>query len=164
MSAEWAREVFDKAPYITVSMVSCDGTPYALPLSLARTDDNTFYFHCANEGKKLDILQENPKVCLSAVSKCKPTIGPKDNSFTLEYKSAIAFGNASIVNNDTEKIAAMRAICMRFLPSHMNSFDQAIARSLDRTTVVRISLTGEPVGKRKQYDNHGNEMKWQRME
>ena len=69
MSAEWALEVFDKAPYITVSMTGADGVPYGLPLSLVRTDEKTFWFHCATEGKKLDILKENPKVFLSAVTK-----------------------------------------------------------------------------------------------
>ena len=31
MSAEWALEVFDKAPFITVSMASADGTILVLP-------------------------------------------------------------------------------------------------------------------------------------
>ena len=63
-----------------------------------------------------------------------------------------------------EKITALRAICQRFLPHHMDAFDDAIARSLDRTAVVRITLTEPPVGKRKQYDKDGEEMKWGRME
>lgn len=51
--SNWALEVFDRAPYITVSMTRPDGTPYGLPLSLARKDDVTFYFHCASEGEKI---------------------------------------------------------------------------------------------------------------
>ena len=47
MDAEWALGVLDRAPYVTVSMTEDDGTPYGLPLSLARTDEKTFYFHCA---------------------------------------------------------------------------------------------------------------------
>jgi len=164
MSAEWALEVLDKAPYVTVSMVDANGLPYSVPLSLARTNANTFYFHCATEGKKLDILQANPNVCLSAVSKCKPTVGPKDGSFTLEFKSAIAYGTAQMVTSETEKIEALRCICQRFLPNHMDAFNTSIERSLARTAVVRITLTEPPVGKRKQYDANGDEMKWQRME
>ena len=159
MPAEWALEVLDKAPYVTVSMADEEGMPYGLPLSLVRTDERTFYFHCALEGKKFDILSKKPRVCLSAVTKCKPTVGPKDGSFTLEFKSAIAFGMAEIVQDDNEKIVALRAICERFLPHHMDAFDASIARSLGRTAVVRITLTEPPVGKRKQYDEHGEEMK-----
>lgn len=47
--AAFALEVLDKAPFVTVSMTREDGTLYGLPLSLARTGDKTFYFHCALE-------------------------------------------------------------------------------------------------------------------
>ncbi len=157
MPADWALGVMDKAPYITVSMVNTDGTPYAVPLSLCRTDEKTFYFHCAHEGLKLDILKSNSNVCLSAVTKCAPTVGPKDNSFTLQFHSAIAFGQTEIVADKEEKIFAMRAICQRFLPKHMEFFDQAIERSLERTCVVKITLSAPPTGKRKEYDADGNE-------
>ena len=164
MDAAFALEVLDKAPYITVSFVRPDGTPYGVPLSLARTDDKTFYFHCALEGDKLDCIAANPRVALSAVTKCAPTVGPKDGSFTLQYKSAMAVGKAEIVKDRDEKIKALRAICQRFLPKYMDAFNDAIARSLERTAVVKITLTAPPTGKRKQYDRQGEEMKWQRME
>lgn len=164
MDSAWALEVMRKAPYITVSLTRSDGTAYGVPLSLASTDDMTWYFHCANEGDKLEAIAANPEVCLSAVTRCIPTVGPKDGSFTLQYRSAIAFGSAEIVTDRDEKIAGLRAICKRFLPQHMDAFDDAIARSLDRTTVVRITLNQLPSGKRKQYDKHGEEMKYGRME
>ena len=164
MDAVFALEVFDKAPYITVSFTRPDGTPYGVPLSLARTDERTFYFHCALEGDKLDCIAVSPIVALSAVTKCAPTVGPKDGSFKLQYKSAMAVGKAEIVTNRDEKIEALRVICLRFLPKHMNAFDDAIARSLERTAVVKITLTSPPTGKRKQYDKAGEEMKWGRME
>lgn len=164
MDSRWALEVMRKAPYITVSFVREDGTAYGVPLSLACTDDNTWYFHCATEGDKLDAIAVHPEVCLSAVTKCAPTVGPKDGSFTLQYRSAIAFGKAEIVRDETEKIAALRAISTRFLPNHMDAFDDAVKRSLHRTAVVRITLLQPPTGKRKQYDKNGDEMKYGRME
>ena len=83
--------------------------------------------------------------------------GPKDNSFTLEFRSAIAMGRAEIVEDETEKVEALRLICQRFLPHHMEAFDDAIKQSLSHTAVVRITLTEPPVGKRKEYDEHGEE-------
>ena len=139
MDAAFALEVLDKAPYVTISFTRPNGTPYGVPLSLARTDDKTFYFHCALEGDKLDCI------------------------VTLQYKSAMAVGKAEMVKDRDEKIEALRAICERFLPNHMDAFDDAIARSLERTVVVKIILTEPPTGKRKQYDKEGEEMKWQRM-
>lgn len=164
MPAEWALEVLKRAPFITVSFTRADGTAYGLPMSMACTDDNTWYFHCALEGEKLDAIRAHPEVCLSAVTKCQPTVGPKDGSFTLQYWSAVAFGRAELVETDEEKILGLRAISQRFLPHHMDAFDASIARSLSRTAVVRITLTAPPTGKRKQYDRQGEEMKFGRME
>lgn len=164
MDSGWALEVMRKAPYITVSFTRADGTAYGLPLSLATIDGNIWYFHCALEGDKLDAIAVHPEVCLSAVSKCRPTVGPKDGSFTLQYQSAVAFGNAELVTDEAEKILALRTISERFLPQHMDAFDAAIQRSLHRTAVVRITLVSPPTGKRKQYDKNGEEMKYGRME
>lgn len=164
MPSDWALEVMRKAPFITVSFTRQDGTAYGVPLSLASASDEIWYFHCAPEGDKLDALVVNPDVCLSAVTRCQPTVGPKDGSFTLQYRSAIAFGKAELVTDDDEKVEALRLICNRFLPQHMDAFDESVRRSLHRTAVVRITLSEPPVGKRKQYDSSGEELKWGRVE
>lgn len=164
MDSQWAVELMHKAPYITVSFTDAEGNAYGLPLSLASDDDTNWYFHCAMEGKKLDAIKVHPEVCLSAVTKCVPTVGPLDGSYTMQYKSAVAFGKAEIVTDKEEKIHGLRLICQRFLPQHMDAFDESIARSLERTAVVRVTLSEPPAGKRKQYDKEGKEMKYGRME
>ncbi len=145
--ASWALEVFDKAPYTTLGMTRPDGTPYAIPLSIVRKNDTTFYFHCADEGEKLDCIRKNPIVSLSAVSKCSPKFEEEKGNFTEYYHSAIALGKADEVQDTTEKIEALRILCQRFLPKHMDRFEEAIDRSLARTTVIRITLTEPPIGK-----------------
>ena len=142
MDSQWALEVMRRAPYITVSFTRVDGSAYGVPLSLACTSDDVWYFHCAPEGDKLDAIAVHPEVCLSAV----------------------AFGKAERVTDTEEKIEALRAISQRFLPKHMDAFDEAVQRSLHRTEVVRITLLSPPTGKRKQYDKNGDEMKYGRME
>ena len=164
MDSQWALEVMRKAPYITVSFTRADGSAYGVPLSLACTSEDVWYFHCAPEGDKLDAIAVHPEVCLSAVTKCQPTVGLKDGTFTLQYRSAIAFGKAERVTDTEEKIEALRVISQRFLPTHMDAFDEAVQRSLYRTEVVRITLLSPPTGKRKQYDKNGDEMKYGRME
>lgn len=146
-SEEWALEVFDRAPYITVSMTRPDGTPHGVPLSLVRKDSRIFYFHCADEGEKIDCIKSNPVVSLSAVSKCTPKYEEEKNNFTEYFHSAIALGIAEVVKEDGEKIEALRLLCERFLPKYMAHFAEAIERSLNRTTVIRITLTEPAVGK-----------------
>lgn len=145
----WALAVFDKAPYMTVSMMRPDGTPYGLPLNVVRKNETTFYFHCASEGEKIDCLRYNPIVSITAVSKCSPKYEDENNNFTEYYNSAIAIGKAEFVDDDAEKIEALRLICERFLPKHMAHFDESISRSLCHTTIIRITLIEPPVGKSK---------------
>lgn len=164
MDSAWALEVLKKAPYITVSFVDAYGKAYGLPLSLATADGECWYFHGALEGKKLDAIKAHPEVCLTAVTRCRPTVGPKDGCFTLQFRSAIAYGRAEIVETEAEKVEAMRLICERFLPHHMDAFEASIERSLAHTAIVRITLTEAPTGKRKEYDKQGEELKYGRME
>ena len=112
----------------------------------------------------MEAIKAHPEVCLSAVTHCPPTVGPKDGSFTLQFKSAIAVGKAEIVTEDAEKIHGLRLICERFLPQHMDAFDKSIARSISRTAVIRITLNEPPTGKRMQYDKEGKEKKYDRIE
>ncbi len=119
MDSQWALDVMRKAPYITVSMTRPDGSAYGLPLSVASVSDTVWYFHCALEGDKLEAIAAHPEVCLSAVTKCQPTVGPKDGSFTLLFRSAVAFGNAEVGTEEGVKVVALGAMCGRFLANHM---------------------------------------------
>ena len=147
----WALDVFDKAPFVTVSMIRPDGSPYGLPLSLVRKDDRCFYFHCADKGEKIDCLEKNPVVSLSAVSRCTPRFEEEKGNYTEYYRSAVAIGRCSTVTEREEKIEALRLLCERFLPKYMEHFESAIERSLSRTRVMKILLLEPAVGKEKGY-------------
>ncbi|MBD5201463.1 MAG: pyridoxamine 5'-phosphate oxidase family protein [Bacteroidales bacterium] len=147
LSAAEALEIFDRAPFVTLSMIRPDGTPYGLPISVVRKDENTFYFHCAFEGEKIDCIRHNPIVSLSAVSRCKPVFETEKMNYTEHYRSAIALGECSPVEEREEKVEGLRLLCERFLPDFMEHFEAAIERSLERTAVYRITLTEPPLGK-----------------
>ena len=88
-------------------------------------------------------------VSLSAVSRCTPKYEEDKNNFTEYFNSAVALGRAEFVTAREEKIEALRLLCQRFLPKYMEHFDEAIERSLERTTIVKIILMEPPVGKAK---------------
>ena len=137
----FALEVLKSAPYAVVSMVKPDGGAYGVPVSPA-VIGRELYFHCAGEGFKLECIEHNSRVCVTAVSRCLPT--PED--YSTDYSSAVVFGTAKIVTDDDEKIAALRAICLRYAPEHMDMFDGYVVRYLAHTCVVKITpeeITGK---------------------
>lgn len=134
-----AYEFFNAAPYATIAFKG--DIPYCIPISTAMLNRN-IYFHCAKEGTKLDMLAKDPSVCLSAVSRNVPAT----DKFTTYFASAVVFGRAEIVNDDNEKIAALRAICEKYTPDNMEKFDKAILKSLAVTVVIKVtvdSITGK---------------------
>ena len=158
MDMDFARMVLDKCEYAVLGMVGPEGWPYSVPVTIVR-DGEELYFHCALEGQKVECLRRDGRVCVTAVG---DTHIPPDK-FTTEYESAVAFGLAEEVTDPAEKTHALELLCRRHVPTNMDQFEVSMARSLDRTGVWRVRLTGL-TGKRKKYDKTGKEMKFGRME
>lgn len=178
MNREFGIEVIDKAKYGVLSMVTEDNEPYGLPLSIVRDGEN-LYFHSAMDGKKVRIFTNNPDVSVVFVGETRIPENctkeeldeiAKDETkaslliskvFTTEYESAIVRGKVKPVEDEQEKIKAMKLICKKYTPAKMDYFDMAIKAGLKRAKVYRIEIE-ELKAKRKKYDIHGEEMKWRR--
>lgn len=180
MSGDFGIEIIDKAKYGVLSMVAGDKEPYGVPLSIVR-DGNNLYFHSAADGKKVRTLANSPNVGIVFVGEVKIPENctkeqldeiTKDESgtalliskvFTTEYESAIIRGRVKLVEDEQEKIKAMRLICEKHTPTKMDYFDMAVKTGLRRTNVYKIEIK-EIKAKRKKYDAHGEEMKRCRVE
>lgn len=134
-SQEHALQVVDQSLYAALSLVNPNGTPYCVPISVAR-EGRFLYFHSAAEGKKLTGLRENPNVCLSFVLEAENL--PLD--FSVRYDSAIVTGKAQEVLDEAEKIEALRLISLRHASAGMDKFDGEIAKHLKHTVVMRIEM------------------------
>lgn len=143
MPAEFALGIVDKCEYATLSLITPDGAPYCVPVTIVR-DGNAVYFHSATEGFKTDCMKNDSRVCLVCVGDTKRA----EDKFTTEFESAIIRGNVTEVHDDNEKIHALRLLCERHTPKNMAEFDSAIACSLSRTAIWRIDIA-EITGKRK---------------
>ena len=141
----FAYEVIDRSAYGVAAMAEPGGVPYSVPLSLVRVEDK-LYFHCALEGTKLEILRQNPRICVSFVAFNQAA----EDKFTTYFQSANVKGTASEVTDGAEKILALRALCEKLTPSNLagDNFDRAIAKSLARTGIWRIQIE-EITGKEK---------------
>jgi nitroimidazol reductase NimA-like FMN-containing flavoprotein (pyridoxamine 5'-phosphate oxidase superfamily) len=135
MNRDFAEAVIDKCGFFVMATVGPDNQPYCVPLSMTR-DGEWLYFHCAQEGHKIDNLKHNNRVCISCVGDVEIPIG----KFNVSYESAIIFGRAEEINSKEEKIHALRIISQRYTPDNRAAFEEAIERSLDRTGVWKIHI------------------------
>ena len=130
-----ALAIVDKCRYSVMATVNADGTPYCVPLSMAR-DGEWLYFHSALEGHKIGNIRHQNRVCVSCVGEVKDI----PNVFSIGFESAIINGNALEVTERTEKIHALSIISKRYTPANMPAFDKAIEKDLDRTGVWKIHI------------------------
>ncbi|MDH6602933.1 nitroimidazol reductase NimA-like FMN-containing flavoprotein (pyridoxamine 5'-phosphate oxidase superfamily) [Bacilli bacterium PM5-9] len=135
ISYDEAYNVLLNAEYGTLSLVDGDFA-YAIPMSFA-IKDNVVYFHSAMEGSKITIMNTNQNACFSVVGKTMPIY---NKQFTTYYESAIIHSKIVFVNDDDEKIEALRLLCQKYLPNDMDKFEAAIKMSLSRTNVFKMNI------------------------
>ena len=105
-------------------------------------DGEALYFHSAKEGRKIDCLRSSPAVHVV----CVGTVRRALNEFTTGYECAMIEGICTEVTDDAETIRALRLLCEKYTPQHMDAFGRAVQKSLQRTGVYKItvlSVTGK---------------------
>lgn len=93
--------------------LSEDNHPYIVPLCFGY-EDNTLYFHSAPHGKKLEILSKNNTVCFEFDIDRRIVEAEDACGWTMNYRSVIGFGKASIIGDPPEKLKALNAIIQHY--------------------------------------------------
>lgn len=137
---EFSLELIDRCTHGVMALTTGEDTPYCLPLSLVRVGD-ALYFHCAHQGRKVELMRANPKVCVTFIGGDRPAYLDK-GEYTTFFQSVIVTGTVREVTDDGEKTQALRALCQKLTPQAMDGdkFEQAVSRSLPATGVWRIDM------------------------
>lgn len=135
VSREKTREIVQNSPYGMLCTASLDGQPYAVAVSHVLYE-NKIYFHCALEGRKLDNIKANPKVCMSFVSKAEV----EQEVYTVRYESAVVEGVARSVEDEGEKQLALQLICKQYAPDLAEEHLSYIQPRLKYTGIYCIEI------------------------
>jgi nitroimidazol reductase NimA-like FMN-containing flavoprotein (pyridoxamine 5'-phosphate oxidase superfamily) len=60
---------------------------------------------------------------------------------SMNYRSVVALGNATLVEESKEKLAALRAFTDKILPGRWNDARQPNEKELKATSILRLALT-----------------------
>lgn len=135
---EFSLALIDRCTHGVIAISTGEPVPYCLPLSLVRVGEE-LYFHCAREGRKIDLLRRFPQVCITFVGDDRPFFAAPA-MYSTWFQSVIVTGTASEVTDPTEKTEALRALCQKMTPEAMEGFLPAIAKSLNVTAVWKIHM------------------------
>jgi nitroimidazol reductase NimA-like FMN-containing flavoprotein (pyridoxamine 5'-phosphate oxidase superfamily) len=112
-----------------------DGTmPYIVPLNFFY-EGGKIVFHCAWQGKKLDIIAENPNCCFEVdeyVGEASYHYGARCH---LDYDSVLAFGRAIIEYDDEIKARLLQLMSEKY----DELYKKPVSEGGKRFTVDRIS-------------------------
>jgi len=99
----------------TLSMLSTEGLPYGVPMNFGYLD-GIVYFHSSMQGKKIDILKTNPQVCISfsTAHELKWQSEKVACSYSMRYKSVLAYGWVEFVEDMNDKVQALNAIMKNY--------------------------------------------------
>lgn len=113
------REITDKEKIISIiRRCHCcrlglfDGEEvYIVPMNFGfEEEENAFYFHCAKEGRKIEILSKNPKVAFEMDTNYKLNGGELACDYSARFQSVMGKGTVSFVEEVQEKIKALDLI------------------------------------------------------
>ena len=103
------------------------------------------FFHCAHEGKKIEIIKKNQNACFAISIDHELVKGDKACDFGMKYKSIIGNGKIEIVSNADKKKKCLGQIMKKVTGKSDFEFD---SKELEKTTVLMLT-TIEMQGKQK---------------
>ena len=120
----------------TAGVLGDGGYPYAVPLSYIY-QDSALYFHCAKEGHKLEALQNCPKASFCVVD--QDEIVPE--KYTTYFRSVIAFGQASLLEDAGEVRSALQALGIKYAPMESaQRLEREIEQSGARVGIIKLEI------------------------
>lgn len=93
--------------------LAANGEVYVVPLNYAYVD-GTILFHCAVEGKKLDLIRANPQVCFEVSNMVGEPTPHGPQSCDSPFRSVICWGTARYIDDLDERIAVLNRFQARY--------------------------------------------------
>jgi len=152
------REVTNKSEIIEI-IEKCDvcrlafsvnNVPYIVPMNYGYEYKNgnlTLYFHGAKEGRKHDMMKENPVACFEMDCSHKLIEADEAGNYTMEYESVIGFGNVYLCVEKTEKTYALKKLMKKYAKDKEFDFPEHILESVTVFKLVVSEFTGKRLKK-----------------
>ena len=140
------KEILDKSMIVHVGMVD-DGEPYVVPMNYGYTLENgelCIYLHGATVGRKIDIINKNPKVFFEMECDVTPFEGKVACQYGTTYASVMGRGTAVVLEDSTDKIDGLTKF-MKTQTGKDFTFDEKMVSIVN---VIKITATAFTAKKR----------------
>lgn len=112
-----------------------DEFPYIVPMNYGQKD-GALYFHCAKEGKKLDLLKLNNKVAFEITHSSRLEHKEESCSWTTAYRSLMGNGEIEILTNADDKVNGLDIL----MEQHGNMNNSYPPKLLERIVILKLTI------------------------
>jgi len=145
------NRILDEAFLCHIGFV-VDGQPYVIPTSYGR-DGDVLYVHGSAASRMLRNLSQGIPVCITVTLLDGLVVARSVFNHSMNYRSVVILGTATLVDNPEEKLKALRALSEHILPQRWDDVRQPNEKELKATSVLRIPIeefsakvrTGPPI-------------------
>lgn len=108
-------EIINKCEVCYVSMVDENNLPYVLPFNFGYSH-GIIFLHSAQKGHKIDILKNNPAVCIafSTDHQLRYQSEQMACSYSMKYRSVLAFGKVEFFDDLDQKAEAFKTVMAHY--------------------------------------------------
>ena len=139
------EEIIEKSDICRIAMTNMN-IPYIVAMNFGYSSlpKPTLYFHCANEGKKLDMIRQNNLVCFAMDTDHELYKGINGCDWGMKYSSIVGYGIISIVTEKEDKKTGLNCIMKHYGGEGEYIYEESV---FVRTTVLRLDIN-EMTGKK----------------
>jgi len=117
-----------------------DGQPFVIPTMYARVGD-AIYFHGSAASRMLRNVSAGVSVCVTVTLVDGLVLARSVFNHSMNYRSVVALGNATLVDAGAEKLEALRGFTEKILPGRWEEARQPNEKELKATSILRLPLT-----------------------
>ncbi|KUO53506.1 MAG: pyridoxamine 5'-phosphate oxidase [Desulfitibacter sp. BRH_c19] len=122
----------------------CRGNePYVVPMNFGY-QDRCLYLHSAKEGKKIEFIKANNKICFEVGVDYEVKESENPCNWSMNFSSVIGLGKAYIIEDLEEKKKALDVIMGKY--SCNNSFSY-LDKAVEQIAIIKVKIE-EITGKR----------------
>jgi len=135
------EEILTQATICRIAMVD-HGEPYLLPFNYGYRN-NCIYIHCALEGRKIDALSLNPRICFEVEQQADLVKGARACDWSTLYRSVIGYGTVEIIRDFSEKQEGLEIIMAQHGAPELTDFKEKNVNSIVILKLSIDSMTGK---------------------
>ena len=136
---ETIDKILDEGIVCHVGFSSAD-QPFVIPTLYARVGD-AIYFHGSAASRMLRGAATGIPVCITVTLTDGFVLARSVFNHSMNYRSVVALGKATLVEAPAEKLEALRAFTEKILPGRWEEARQPNEKELKATSILKLPLT-----------------------